>query len=112
MLGFRKTCSGAECEAIIHEIAERSAVATLSQLSTIAERMNAAQLRGYVRAHAWPEVWGKLQDAAADGRLTNTQVNELAGRALEQTVQAVARAYLVAPVVALPTPHIGRRAAA
>jgi hypothetical protein len=112
MLGFRKSYSGAEYDVIIHEIAERSAVATLSQLSTIAERMNVAQLRGYVRAHAWPKVWGELQVAAAAGRLTKTQVNELAGRALEQTVQAVARAYLVAPVVAMPTPHIGRRAAA
>jgi hypothetical protein len=112
MMGFKKNNSGEEHDAIAHEIADRSASATLAQLSTVAEGMNAAQLRGYLRAHAWPLVWAEVQDVAAGGRLTKTQVNELAGRALEQTVHAVTRAYLAAPIVAMPTPHIGRRAAA
>jgi hypothetical protein len=112
MLGFQKNYSGGEYDAIVHEIADRSAVATLSQLSTIVEQMNIAQLRGYVRAHAWPLVWAEVQDVAAGRRLTKAQLNELAGRALEQSVHSVTRAYLAAPVVAMPTPHIGRRAAA
>jgi hypothetical protein len=112
MLGFKKSYSGAEYDAIVHEIADHSAVATLSQLSTIAERISVAQLRGYVRAHAWPLVWAEVQDVATGGQLTKNQVNELAGRALEQTVHSVARAYLAAPVIAMPTPHIARRAAA
>jgi hypothetical protein len=111
MRGFRKNYSGDEYDAIVHEIAERSAVATLSQLTTIAEQMNVAQLRGYVRAHAWPLVWTEIRGVAA-GRLTKIQMNDLAGRALEQTVHAVTRAYLSAPVVAMPMPHIGHRTAA
>ena len=65
MLGFKRNNSGTECDAIVREIAERCASATLSQLSTDAERMSVAQLRGYVRAHAWPQVWEETQGAEA-----------------------------------------------
>jgi hypothetical protein len=112
MLSYKKNLTGADGDAIVRDIAEKCAAATLSQLSTAALEMNIAQLRGYVRAHAWPQVWDETQAAAAKGRLTVGQVNDLAGRVLERTVQLVTAAYLAAPVVAMPAPHIGRRAAA
>ena len=73
MLGFKRNNSGTDCDAIVREIAERCASATLSQLSTAAEQMSVAQLRGYVRAHAWPQVWAETQDAEARGQLTKSQ---------------------------------------
>ena len=112
MLSYKKNNTGTDGDAIVREIAEKCATATLSQLSTAAEQMSIAQLRGYVRAHAWPQVWGEAQAAEANGRQTKAAVNDLASKALEQTVHLVTGAYLTAPVVAMPAPHIGRRAAA
>jgi len=111
MLGFTYNNSGADCDAIVREIAERCASATLSQLSTTAEEMGIAQLRGCVRAHAWPQVWDEAQIAEVNGRVPKSLARDLAARALEQTVHLVTRAYLTAPVIAMPAPHIGRRAA-
>jgi hypothetical protein len=111
MLGFKRNNSGADFDGLVREIAERCASASLSQLSTAAEQMSVAQLRGYVRAHAWPRVWAEVHGAEEDGRLATSQANDLAARVLEQTVHLVTRAYLSAPVVSVPAPHIGRRAA-
>jgi hypothetical protein len=111
MLGFGSNNSGADCDAIVREIAERCASATLSQLSIAAERMSVAQLRGYVRAHAWPQVWDEAQSAEASGGVAKSLARDLAARVLEQTVHLVTRAYLTPPVIAMPAPHIGRRAA-
>jgi hypothetical protein len=111
MLGFRNNNSGVDCDATVREIAERCASATLSKLSAAAEWMSVAQLRGYVRAHAWPQVWDEAQSAVAHGRVTKSQSNDLTAKVLEQTVHLVTRAYLTAPVVAIPAPHIARRAA-
>jgi hypothetical protein len=112
MLGFKRNISGADFDGLVREMAERCASATLSQLGGAAIRMNAAQLRGYVRAHAWPQIWAETQEAESKSRLTMAQANELAAKTLEQTVHLVTVSYLSAPVVAMPAPHIGRRAAA
>jgi hypothetical protein len=111
MLSYKKNLTGTDGDAIIRDLAERCAAATLSQLSTAAPQMNIPQLRGYVRAHAWPQVWAEVQAAASRDRLSPHQANDLAGRVLERTVQLVTGSYLAAPVVAVPAPHIGRRAA-
>jgi hypothetical protein len=111
MLGFKRNNTGTDGDAIVREIAERCAAATLSQLSTATAQMSVAQLRGYVRAHAWPQVWAEVQGAVTSGRLNKAQARDLAGRTLEQTVHLVASVCLTAPVVAMPVPHIGRRAA-
>jgi hypothetical protein len=111
MLGFKRNNSGADFDGRVREIAGRCASATLSQLSPAAERMSVAQLRGYVRAHAWPQVWAEAQRAEASGQLSKYYANDLAAGVLEQTVHLVTRVYLSAPVVAMPAPHIGCRAA-
>jgi len=110
-LGFTKNNTGTDCNAIVREIAEHCSTAILSQLSTAAEEMSVAQLRGYVRAHAWPQVWAEAQRAETSGQLVKSNANDLAARVLEQTVHLVTRVYLSSPVVAMPAPHIGRRAA-
>jgi hypothetical protein len=111
MLGFKRNNSGADTDAYSRQIAEHCAAATLTQLSTAAEQMSVAQLRGYVRAHACEQVWAETQDAQAGGRLTKSEANEVATRALEHTVRLVMQARSSAPVIAMPAPHIGRRAA-
>jgi len=111
MLGFKRNNSGTDRDSFVRQIAERGASATLSQLSTATEQMSVAQLRGYVRAHAWKQVWAETQYAKASGRLTKSQANEVAARALEHTVHLVMQACSSAPVIAMPAPHIGRRAA-
>jgi hypothetical protein len=110
-LDFKKNHSGTDCDAFVREIAERCSAAILSQLSTAAKEMSVAQLRGYVRAHAWPQVLAEVQRAAASGHVTKSNANDLAARVLEQTVHQVIRVYLSSPTVAMPAPHIGRRAA-
>jgi hypothetical protein len=111
MLGFKKNNSGSESDALAREIAERCAKAILAQLSGGAQLMNAAELRGYVRAGAWSQVWSNVQDAAATGRVRKSGVNDVAIRAFEQTVHIVIAANSAAPVIAMPLPHIARRAA-
>lgn len=111
MLGFKRNNSGADHDVYVRQIAERCAAATLSQLSTATEQMSVAQLRGYVRAHAWKQVWAETQGAEASCRLTKSQANEVAARALEHTVHLVLQACSSAPVITMPVPHIGRRAA-
>ena len=111
MFAFKKNNTGAGCDPIAREIAERCASVTLSKLTPAAEQMSLSQLRGYIRAHAWPQVCQEAETAAASYRLTKSVTNELAGTALEQTVHLAMAAYQSAPVVAMPAPHIGRRAA-
>lgn len=111
MLGFKKAITRTDCDAVLRKIAERCSAAILSQLSTAADEMSVAQLRGYVRAHASPQVWAEVQRAEASGQLTKSDASDLAARVLEQTVHLVMRAYRAAPVVVMPAPHIGRRAA-
>jgi hypothetical protein len=110
MFDFKKA-PGGHFEAIIREVAERTAAAILSQLDTTTVQMNVAELRGYVRAHAWPRICTETKQLELSG-LSRMQLNDLTARALEWTVHLVTREYLTAPVVAMPMPHIGLRAAA
>ena len=111
MLNFNKRAQSARCDLVVREVVERSAASTLSQLSPAAERMSVAELRGYARAHAWPLIRAEMERFASDFDLSEDQSNELLARALEQTVYLVTQAYVAAPIVAIPIPHIGARAA-
>jgi hypothetical protein len=109
---FGRDNSGPQYEAIVRETAERCAAATLSQLDPAAERMSPAELRGYVRAHAWPAICAELRQFTMSKRRSQANADDLAARALEQTVHLVTRAYATAPVIVMPMPHIALRAAA
>ena len=111
MLGFRKNIPGCDYDSVTREIAERCANAVLARLSNEAQQMNAAQLRGYVRACVWSRVLTEVQDAEVKGRVRPSEVNDLATRVLEQAVHIAVAANTAAPVIAMPMPHIGRRAA-
>lgn len=111
MLGFRINNSGKEIDRLVRVIAERCASVTLFHLSSLVEQMNDSQLRGYVRAHALPQVWAEARGTELFCRLTQSQANDVEARALEQTVYLVTRTFSSATTIAMPEPHIGRRAA-
>lgn len=111
MLGFKINNSGRDIDRLVRVIAERCASVTLFQLSSVVEQMNDSQLRGYVRAHALPQVWAEAHGTELFCRLTQSQANDVASRAVEQTVHLVTRTFSSAPTIAMPAPHIGRRAA-
>ncbi len=111
MSAFKKNFYGAQSEAFVKEVADLCATTTISQLSVAAEQMSFPQLRGYVRAHAWPIVWSATQSAVAHGLVAAAGANVHAAKVLEQTVYVVMCKYNAVPVIATPSPHIGRRAA-
>lgn len=112
MLNFNKRTQKGRCEPMVHEIAERSAAAILSRLSVTPDAMGTAELRGYVRAHAWPLICADVECATRKKTLSEDRINDLLARALEQTVYMVTSVYTLTPISAVPTPHIGLRAAA
>jgi hypothetical protein len=111
-LRFKKLTVNGHYDAIAREIAERCAEAIVSKLDNAANRMSAAELRGYVRASAWPWICAEVQAIDSQPQLAKSERVELAARALEQTAHLVTRALMSAPIIAMPTPHIGQRAAA
>jgi hypothetical protein len=111
MFNAKKNFAVGEGDALVRELSERCTAATITQLGDAARQMNIAQLRGYVRVHAWSLVWIEVQDAAQNRQVRLTQTHEIASRTLEQVVHNVTTAYTAAPTVAMPAPHIGRRAA-
>lgn len=100
-----------ERDTLAREIAERSAAATLLRLRADAEKMSAAELRGYVRAHALPFVRAEAANLA-DCELSRTQFERSIAMALEQTTHLVVRQLKAHPVVAIPAPHVRLRLAA
>jgi hypothetical protein len=110
MFNFHSSATNQKRDALIRDIAERSAAEILSQLSATLQGLSEAELRGYVRSRAWPLVCDDLQRLVTDEAAPGSR-QELAGRVLEQTVHIVTRACAVAPVISVPLPHIGRRAA-
>lgn len=111
MSAFKKDFTGSSSEIFIREVAERCASATIAELSSAVGQMSAPQLCGYVRAMAWPHVLVETQAAVSRGQLAASEVNVRAAKVLERTVRLVASEYHSVPVIAMPAPHIGRRAA-
>jgi hypothetical protein len=86
-----------------HEIADRTASAILQRLDETVERMSSAELKGYVRALARPIVCAEAQQLA--------ECKDWIERVVEQTVHRVMRVCKTLPMVAIPAPHVARRAA-
>ena len=111
MFNGNKNFAGSDGDAIVREISERCTTATIAKLGEAARQMNTAQLRGYIRAHAWSLVWSEAQDAAIRHRIRQNETHEIVSRALEQVIYNITSSFTSAPTVAMPAPHIGRRAA-
>ncbi len=111
MLSIRKQRASLPRDTLAREIAERSVEATLEQLSADTVRMSAAELRGYVHAHAISFV--REEATQLVGREWPAKAfAELAAAALEQATHLVVQQLKLHPVVAVPVPHVRLRIAA
>ena len=110
MFNFHSSTTNQKCDALIREVAERTAAEILSQLGATLAGLSESELRGYVRARAWPLVCDDLQRIVTRKTALGSQ-QDLAGQVLEQTVHIVTRACTDSPIASVPMPHIGRRAA-
>lgn len=111
MFNFHLHQASLHRDALAREIAERSASATFEELGKIADRMPAAELRGYVRGHAMPFAFDEAIQLV--GReLPKAELIVLISAALDQVTHLVVRQFTSSPVVAVPAPHIRLRIAA
>jgi len=119
MLGFKKNITGSDGDVLTREIAERCAKVILAQLSSGAQQMNPAQLRGYVRARVCSHVSAEVQDAVETGRVRRSRraagradrIEPFAASVRGHTTSAGASAD-VAPAARRAASGLGRRAVA
>jgi hypothetical protein len=97
--------------AFVADIAARCARAVAQQVTPNAMFMDVAELRGYLRARALPIVLACISQHAPD-RARSEPPPALVAAALERTIQLVVRDFRSLPIVAIPAPHVPRRAAA
>ena len=101
-----------EFDAVVREIAQRSAVPVLRRLRANTAAMSIAELRGYVAARALAPIRIQAQQVVAERRLPPHTLDEFVERSLERTIHAIVRERVVQPISALPTAHVPLRAAA
>lgn len=111
MWNLRKERTPLPRDLFAREIAERSVTATLEQLSPAAEFMAAAELRGYVRAHALPFVCDEATQLVSREWPADAFADLVAG-ALDQAAHLVVQHLKLHPVIAVPAPHVRLRIAA
>jgi hypothetical protein len=99
-------------DALIGDIAAYCARALLQQITAHAALMEVTELRGYVRARALPIIRGCAEQLLADQQTRTDERHEIVATALERTIHLVIRDLQSPPVVAIPAPHLPRRAAA
>ncbi len=107
-----KRATACRRDALVCDIAARCAADVARHLRTSAKQMDAAQLRGYLRARSVSVVWSAVRQAIADGQLPGGQVRELVDSVVERTVHLVIRELQMPPVVAIPAAHLPMRSAA
>jgi hypothetical protein len=111
MFHLRKHRTSLPRDTFAREIAERSVAATLAQLGPVAGNMAAAELRGYVRAHALPFVRDEATQLVSREWPADA-FSELAAIALDQATHLVVQQLLLHPVATVPAPHVRLRVAA
>jgi hypothetical protein len=100
-----------DVEALVRDLAERSVAATRDQLGTAAEKMDAAELRGYARARAMRLANQLVRQLVADGRLHPRLAKNTAARAADRTANLIVRERMLRPI-SVPTLLVPLRAAA
>lgn len=99
-------------EGITREIAVRVLSAIWPQLELVMERMDAAELRGYLRAQLQPWICAELQKLTTERLICQTQVRELTTRVEASAIHTVLAAVNALPTISLPVPHTTTRTAA
>lgn len=92
-------------DALTGEIARDVARQMSGQLNACVANMNAAELRGYVRARATSVASSRCRQWVGEDA-------ELTAAVLEQAVHLIIRDLFVRPVVTVPSPHVRLRNAA
>jgi hypothetical protein len=111
MFNDRKQQLMAQRDLLAREVAERSVENTLEQIGDTAVNMSPAELRGYVRAYAFPFVHEEVAQLVSL-EWPRKAFNALAAAALDQAVHLVAMQLKSRPVAAMPVPHVRLRIAA
>jgi hypothetical protein len=105
------TAKNSQLDGLIRELAERSVAPTRRRLRTECDRLDAAELRGYVRARGASLVRSQVQRLVVDGHLPSACADDVAERVVERTVHLVLRDIKKLPVVSVPLPLTLQRAA-
>jgi hypothetical protein len=100
-----------DCGAVVRELVERSVGPTRQRLNSGCERLDASELRGYVRARAASIIRTLVGALVLEGRLSPALADKVAARALELTAHRVVRDILNHPVACHPIHSVLRRAA-
>jgi hypothetical protein len=108
---FRVVRNADSVDALVREVAQRSASVTRSRLRLDADQLSADELRGYVRARAIGPVRLLAHQLAEERSVSAEQADLLVPRALERTVHVVVRE-MSRPIVAAPLAYRPLRAAA
>jgi hypothetical protein len=111
MLRLFKTAEDGNDEDVVREITDQVALKVISELNPMAERMSAAELRGYARARSVGLIRQEFQTAVREPCSAEKR-KELEARVSERTVHAVVRCFAAGPISALPRPHVWMRKAA
>jgi hypothetical protein len=95
---------------LVREVAEHCFGDAQSRLSADWWRMDAAEMRGYVRARVYSDVRRCVTQATADCRLSHVAAEDLLARALERTTQLIVRQRPARPQAAetYPPPRLRR----
>ena len=111
MFNDRKQQLTAQRDLLAREVAERSVANTLQQIGDMTVNMSPAELRGYVRAYAFPFVH---EEAAQLVSLEwpRKAFAGLVAAALDQATHLIAMHLKSHPVSAVPVPHVRLRIAA
>lgn len=98
-------------ESLAREVAERAVAAVLRQLDSSVAIMPPAELRGYLRAHALPQIQFEIGQLVA-GALPRCHASELTATALELATHTLLQQLKSNLTVSVPTPHVRLRTAA
>ncbi len=104
--------TGRQSDRLVREIAQRSVTATMRRLAADTADMSVAELLGYVRARARWAVCAEVRRAVTDRRVRAADAGAVIAAAVELVAHRVVHDLCLPPTVALPMPHVPRRAAA
>jgi len=101
-----------QIDGLIRQIVEASLPLARRRISTEANTMSAAELRGYLQARALIVVGNETRRFSAKYHLQDLFAEQLLERALERTVNFLVRELTEQPPLVLPIYEAPRRAAA
>jgi hypothetical protein len=112
MLGLFGSDSDESHEEIVSRVANRILAAIWPQLNDAIERMDAAELRGYMRAHTQASICAELLKLVDRGQIRQSEVANSTKKIEASIIHEILAAAKVSPTVSIPVPHTTNRKAA